>query len=552
MKKGKLWHSRTTGADKPAKNAPLDPDVLNAFLKKATALHSAGRFDEAARFYQHVHDCNPEALAAPYFHALMDVEVGYLEQARARLRYVVRNDPRSFEAQYSLAYVFEQLGQWQQAADGYRRALSVRPGSTAARSQLASALEVLGRLDAAVAEFRKLVDESRTRLRALVQITTVKPAAISATEQEEIAAAAADPQTEFGLRVGLHFALGELLERQRRYDESFAAFAAGNRLRREKMTEPVEEDPKPVIAPPAARIRIERPDTMAERHAALVRRNRQLFTPELFERHREQGHASIAPIFILGMPRSGSTLLEQILSSHGKVEGLGECAALITTVQGKYPYQPNPAGADRDGEHFRRTAEAYLGRLRALGWSKSPFVIDKMLGNYVNIGVIHLMFPRAIILHSVRDPVDNCLACFRKLFRTGNEFSYDLADIGAQYVRYREMMAHWDAVLPGRVISISHEELVADPENSIRWLVESVCGLKWDEACLRFHQTRRPVRTASVVQVRQPIFRTSVERWRRYQQHLGPLFAALGPYAPGGRGAESCETMSPSPAAPGA
>jgi len=525
-------HFGITSLGKRGKKTPLEPDVLEAFLKKATELHSDGRFDEAARFYQHVRDHNPEAVAAPYFHALMDVEVGFLDQALERLRYVVRRDPGSFEAQYGLAYVFEQLGQWQQAVDGYRRALAARPESTAARFQLGGALEVLGRLDDAVTVFRELVDNPHTHLRALIHVTTIKPAAIVRAEQDEMAAAAADPDTEFGLRVGLYFALGELLERQGRYDDSFAAFATANRMRREKLTEPVEEDPSPVIAPPSARSRNEHPETIAERNGAVVERNLRLFTPELFEQHRRKGHASRAPIFILGMPRSGSTLLEQILSSHGKVQGLGECGALYAAVQAKYPYQPNPPGAEGDAEHFRRLADDYLGRLRALGWSKAPFVIDKMLGNYMHIGMIHLMFPQAIILHSVRDPVDNCLAYFRKLFRTGNELSYDLRDIGAQYVRYRAMMAHWETVLPGRIVSVSHEELVADPDSRIRWLVEDACGLKWDDGCLNFHQTKRAVRTASVVQVRQPIFRTSVARWRRYQRHLGPLFEALGPYAP--------------------
>jgi hypothetical protein len=234
------------------------------------------------------------------------------------------------------------------------------------------------------------------------------------------------------------------------------------------------------------------------------------------------------------MPRSGSTLLEQILSSHGQVQGLGECGALFAAVQGKYPYQPNPPGAEDDPEHFRRMANDYLERLRALGWKKTPFVIDKMLGNYMHIGMIHLMFPRATILLSMRDPVDNCLACFRKLFRTGNETSYDLRDVGAQYVRYRQMIAHWDAVLPGRIVPVSHEQLVEDPERMTRWLVQEACGLKWDEVCLRFYATKRAVRTASVAQVRRPIFRTSVERWRRYERHLGPLLEALGPYAPAG------------------
>jgi tetratricopeptide (TPR) repeat protein len=524
--------SRITPVGKREKPEPLAPDVLDAFLKKATELHGAGRFDEAARFYQHVRDHNPDAVAAPYFHALMDVEVGYLDQALERLRYVVRRDPAAFEAQYSLAYVFEQLGQWPQAVDGYRRALAIRPGSTASRAQLASALEVMGRLDDAVAEFRKLTDDPRTRIRALLHIATIKPSAISAAEQDEIAATAADPETAFGLCCGAYFALGDLYERQDRYDDAFTAFAEANRMRREKLAEPVEEDPKPVIEPPSARIRAEHPDTIAERHASVVARNIALFTPELFARHRHKGHASRAPIFILGMPRSGSTLIEQILASHPRVEGLGECGALYAAVAAKYPYQPNPPDAEDDPEHFRRMADDYLARLRGLGWGKSPFCIDKMLGNYMHIGMIALMFPHAIILNAVRDPVDNCFACFRKLFRTGNELTYDLADVGALYVRYRRMMAHWDAVLPGRVITVSHEELVADPEGKIRWLVEDACGLKWDDACLNFHQTKRPVRTASVAQVRQPIFRTSVERWRRYAQHLGPLFTALGPYAP--------------------
>jgi hypothetical protein len=153
----------------------------------------------------------------------------------------------------------------------------------------------------------------------------------------------------------------------------------------------------------------------------------------------------------------------------------------------------------------------------------------------MDIGLIHLMLPKAVILHSVRDPVDTCLACYRQLFETANECSYDLADIGHEYVRYREMMDHWASVLPGRVIDVSHEALVADPERQTRWLVTEACGLEWDPACLRFYETKRPVRTASVAQVRQPIFTTSVERWRRYEKHLAPLFEALGPYAPANR-----------------
>ena len=228
------------------------------------------------------------------------------------------------------------------------------------------------------------------------------------------------------------------------------------------------------------------------------------------------------------MPRSGSTLIEQILSSHGKVGGLGEVPTMWRTIAARFPNAAQLA-AENDPEFFRQLAKDYLDRQRAAGWSKAPFLVDKMLGNYINIGMIDLMFPNATILHSVRDPVDTCLGCFRQLFRSGNETTYDLRDIGAQYLRYREMMAHSQTVLPGRVIDVVHEELVTDPDHKIRWLIEDACKLKWDDNCLRFHQTRRAVRTASVAQVRQPIFSSALQRWRKYAVHLGPLMEALGP-----------------------
>jgi hypothetical protein len=142
------------------------------------------------------------------------------------------------------------------------------------------------------------------------------------------------------------------------------------------------------------------------------------------------------------------------------------------------------------------------------------------------------MFPRAVILHSLRDPVDTCLACYRQNFAVGAETLYDLAEIGAEYVRYRQVMDHWRALLPGRVIDLQYEDLVAAPEARIRWLVTEACGLDWSDACLQFHDTARPVLTASAAQVRRPIYRSSVARWRRHQHRLGPLFEALGPYAP--------------------
>ena len=203
--------------------------------------------------------------------------------------------------------------------------------------------------------------------------------------------------------------------------------------------------------------------------------------------------------------------------------------ALMETLADRFPDAPFEA---EEPDHFRRLADAYLAAVHARGWTGSPRFVDKMLRNYMHIGTIHLMFPHAVILHARRGAADTGLANFRQLFATGNELSYDLGDIGRDYVRYRAVMDHWNQVLPGRVIDVDHEALVADPEARIRWLVTEACGLAWDEACLRVHESRRTVRTASVAQVRQPIFTSSIGRWRRYENHLGPLFEALGPYAP--------------------
>ncbi len=168
--------------------------------------------------------------------------------------------------------------------------------------------------------------------------------------------------------------------------------------------------------------------------------------------------------------------------------------------------------------------------MRKRGWTQ-PHFVDKTLENHLRVGMIHLMFPNAIILDSVRDPIDTCLSCYRQLFTEGNETLYDLAQIGRAYVRYRRVMEHWDRVLPGRVTKVEHEKLAADPDRQIRSLITDVCKLDWEPSCLRFHESPGAVRTASAAQVRRPVFQSSIGRWRRHSHDLGPLLAALGPYA---------------------
>ena len=284
-----------------------------------------------------------------------------------------------------------------------------------------------------------------------------------------------------------------------------------------------------------------RPAAALQAHAEAIARIQARFTPDFIAAHAGQGATEPAPIFIVGMPRSGSTLIEQILAAHPRVQALGETGALPALLEA--------GAAMADDADFGGLARAASRALRQHGWKDHLRPVDKTLENYLHIGAIALMFPRAVILHAVRDPIDTCFSCFRQPFAEGAETLCDLADIGAEYVAYRGLMAHWDRVLPGRVIEVDHEALVAAPEARIRWLVTEACGLPWDDRCLAFHAVEGPVLTASAVQVRQPIFRTSLQRWRRYQRHLGPLIAALGPYAgssdPGGLSDKAGHVISP-------
>jgi hypothetical protein len=498
---------------------PLTSDEAEQRLGEAGAHYAAGRLSEASAAYEAVEARNPDDVRAPYSLAVIDIRQGRLVQARERLQRVVRREPGLFTAQHNLGYVSQTLGLWREAAAAYEAALALRPEAADTAFNLAAALAVLGRTDEAIDRYRVLTADPALALRALTAMTLLDASAVSEAELATLRRASADAGVDPDVRTGLLFALGEVLEARHTDEEAFAAFAAGNRLKYERL---VAASNGP--AGPAAH-----PKAVARDHARSVERLKALFTPDFVAANRGGGHGSARPIFIVGMPRSGSSLVEQILSSHPAVQGLGESPALAETLRRQRAYDP---AQPKDRGYFRGLADAYLAEQRARGWKPGARPVDKTLESFLHVGMISLMFPRAVILHSVRDPVDTCLACYRQLFAAGNETLYDLGQIGAEYVGYRAVMDLWREVLPGRVVDVSHEVLVRDPETQIRWLVTEACGLAWDPACLDFHRTERSVRTASVAQVRQPIFTTSLQRGRRYERNLGPLFEALGPYAP--------------------
>jgi Sulfotransferase family len=301
-------------------------------------------------------------------------------------------------------------------------------------------------------------------------------------------------------RMQLHFALGKAYDDLDRGDDAFAHMQAGNRLKRQ--TAGYEE----------------------ARSLNFFERIKTAFSAD-FTAKAHKGYADAAPIFVIGMPRSGTTLVEQIISSHPSVGAAGEISALNDAVRTLGAF-PDAIGHASD-EALSRAAEKYVRKLRTYA-PDAAYVTDKAPSNFYLIGFIHLALPDAKIVHVMRDPVDTCLSCYSKLFTRGQGYSYDLAELGRYYRAYNDLMRHWRDVLPeGRVLDVRYEDVVADIEGQAQRLL-SHCGLAWDDRVLSFHQSARTVSTASASQVRRPIYASSVARWRRYEAHLAPLIDTLG------------------------
>jgi hypothetical protein len=305
--------------------------------------------------------------------------------------------------------------------------------------------------------------------------------------------------------------MGKALEDAGAYAESFEHYAQGNRIRRAGI--------------------MYSPDELT----ALVRRSRALFTREFFAQRRGYGDPSPAPIFILGLPRAGSTLLEQILASHSQVEGTMELPDIAALAKSLAPVADTAAAANYPEilstlsvQECRALGAEYLSRTRIQRKTAAPFFIDKMPNNFVHIGLIELALPNARIIDARRHPLGCCFSGFKQHFARGQHFTYSQEDIGRYYRDYVELMAHFDAALPGRIHRVIYETLIEDTEAEVRRLL-TYCRLPFEAQCLRFYENERAVRTASSQQVRKPIFRDGVDHWRHYEPWLGPLKAALGP-----------------------
>ena len=502
-----------------------------------------GRLDEAEHLYRRVLRHNPRNVDALRLLALISLKAGRDGEAEGLLekavslapdfllaildlgrlrkdqdRYgealecfdrAIALDPASPQGHYLRGSTLAPASFTQEAIEAYEKCLQLRPTHVGALIGLGHVLKAVGRYQEAVASYEACIRQLPDFGETYWNLANLKTYRFDDAAVAEMERRVSGPGLTVQSEVNFLFALGKACEDRGDYERAWDYYRSGNSKQRAEVTyDPVQTE------------------VMNER---LVR----VFSAEFLESHRGTGLADPAPIFIVGLPRSGSTLLEQILASHSQVEGtselpyLGRVATWLNRNRADGINYPE-AVREIQPANFRSLGEDYLAYARMHRRSGAARFIDKNPNNFPNIGFLSLILPEARIIDARRHPLDACLSCYRQLFAKGQTFTYDLTEIGEYYLQYQRMMDHWAAALPGQVLTVQYEEVISDFEAQVRRLLE-FCGLEWEPACLRFYESERPVRTPSSEQVRQPIYDRSVGHWRNYARHLDELVTVIEP-----------------------
>ncbi|MGA7807194.1 tetratricopeptide repeat-containing sulfotransferase family protein [Bradyrhizobium sp.] len=529
------------------KGLSINPGHAVGHCGLGALLRNGRRIDEAITHFERAIAIRPDFAAAHC--ALADIlhELDFLDDAMSHYEQVVAVQPRHVEAMNNLANLLQKLGRFEEAIALYERALTINPESAelycnlggaligasraeesivqiekalrldpsnvAANKNLGFAFEVLGRIEDAVQAYERaspLAPSDAEIHRHLANLRRFTPGDSRLAALEKLAGDMANLDTQN--QISLHFALGKAFCDLCHHERSFHHWRTGNALKRAHLAYHEQE-------------RVDR-----------FERIRTTFTSELMQRNSGEACPSDLPVFVVGMPRSGTTLVEQILASHSKVHGAGEIETLRHAVENfrtkndiamEFP-EMVPALSQGDLRDFGADYVALTRSATRVAGSAVERIINKLPGNFELVGLIHLALPNARIIHVRRDAVDTCFSCFSLLFAHGHQpFTYDLGELGRYYRGYETLMQHWRSVLaPGMMLDIRYEDIVADLEKQARAIVD-YCGLAWEERCLAFHESKRPVRTSSLLQVRKPLYQSSVGRWRAYESFLQPLIEAL-------------------------
>lgn len=483
----------------------INPKSAATHANLGNLLKDQDSLDEAVACYQRALAIDPNLVDAHNNLGIVLKNQGKLDEAIACYQRALAIDPNLVDAHNNLGVVLQHQGKLDEAFAQFRGALAINPNDETAHNNLGSALKARGRFDEAAAEYEKALAIEPSfawPYLGLVALKEVQPDDDIIPRMERLLR---DRTPSDKGRAHLNFALGKCFDDIGEFDKAFHHYQAGNEIR--KASQPFD----------AA--------AFAEKTDRIIA----TFTRAFFEQRKSLGSEAERPIFIIGMPRSGTTLVEQIIASHPDVFGAGELsyfalmvAKLPAALQDTAAYPECAALIDE--ATAGRLAQEYLNHLR----ERSDYAVrvtDKMPNNFRHLGLIAFLFPRARIMHCQRDPLDVCLSCYFQDFLT-QPFSYDLTNLGRYYREYNRLMAHWSAVLQVPVLDVRYEELITDTEAVSRRMI-AFCGLDWDDTCLASHKNDRPIYTMSDWQARQPVYDTSIERWRRYERHLEPLKRAL-------------------------
>ena len=489
------------------KRHPTDVAAIRMLAEVAARI---GRYPDAENLLVRCLELAPGFAAARHNYAMVLHRQSKPEAALVQVELLLIEEPRNPGYRNMKAAILGRIGEYAASIEHYRSVLADYPNQAKVWMSLGHALKTAGNNAESIEAYLKSIERSPQLGEAYWSLANLKTfrftPAQTQTMREQLAGGKLSPDDHFHFE----FSLGKALEDAGEYAEAFEHYREGNRLRRQMLRYDADEN------------------------AAHAQRSKKFFTREFFEERAGVGCPAPDPIFVVGLPRSGSTLIEQILASHSQVEGtmeLPDVAMLARVVGGRttrnagsaYPRALEKFSADE----LRAFGERYLAQTRIQRKTSAPIFIDKMPNNFAHVGFIHLMLPNSRIIDARRHPLGCCFSGFKQHFARGQNFTYDMTEIGRYYRDYVELMAHFDEVLPGRVHRVLYENMVEDTEGEVRRLL-AYCGLPFEEAVLRFHENQRAVRTASSEQVRQPIFKEGVDHWRHFEPWLAPLKEALG------------------------
>jgi tetratricopeptide (TPR) repeat protein len=476
----------------------LKPDYAEAHNNLGNSLAAIGRHDDAIRSFSSALRYQPTLAQAHVGMGRALNELGYHREAIGSIRKGIELDGRSATWHNDLGNAFSDFGNPDEAVQSYRAALALDPEMPQIHSNLGNVLCDLGRYDDAAASYETALQLQPNFAEAHFNLSVIRSFSESDTRFERLQALAQTPTLSESDRCYLNFALGKAYEDIGDLDQSFVYLQEGNRLRKAILAYDIGTD------------------------RAQIEQIRSLNVPKLEE--TDEAVANPRPIFIVGMPRSGTTLAEQILASHSDVHGAGELRTAARILEPLLRHLESQRNTKVDAAVISRLRKEYLYETRLIS-EGAPVVVDKMPGNFRFVNLLLAAFPEARVVNMKRNPVATCWSMYKRLLN-GNGFTNDLQDLGEYYVLYDELMADWRERFPERVFELDYEILTENQAAESRRLLE-YCGLPWEDACLEFHKTQRTVRTASGNQVRQKMYTGSSEAWRKYENHLGPLLSAL-------------------------